>query len=44
MSGATIGDGCCIGAGSVVTQSIPSYTIAAGIPCKPLKKRFSEGV
>ncbi|MCA9741943.1 MAG: hypothetical protein H6695_10445 [Deferribacteres bacterium] len=38
-SGVTIGDGCVIAAGSVVTKDIPPYTIAGGIPAKPLKKR-----
>ena len=32
----TIGDNCIIGAGSVVNQSIPSNTVAAGVPCKPI--------
>ena len=38
-AGAKIGDGCVIAAGSVVTKEIPPYTIAGGIPAKPLKKR-----
>jgi acetyltransferase-like isoleucine patch superfamily enzyme len=37
--GVTIGDGAVIGAGSVVTQDIPSYTIAAGAPCCAIKER-----
>lgn len=32
----TIGDNCIIGAGSVVNNDIPSNTVAAGIPCKPI--------
>lgn len=32
----TIGDNCIIGAGSVVNQSIPSNTVAAGVPCRPI--------
>lgn len=32
--GVTIGDNCIIGIGSVVTKSIPSNSVAAGIPCK----------
>ena len=32
--GVTIGDGCVIGAGSVVVKDIPSNTFAAGNPCK----------
>lgn len=42
LSGVNIGDGCIIGAGSVVTHSIPPYCIAAGNPAKIIKKRFSE--
>lgn len=32
--GVTIGDNCIIGIGSVVTKSIPSNSVAAGIPCR----------
>lgn len=35
--GVTIGDGAIIGAGSVVTQDIPPYTIAYGVPCRPVR-------
>ena len=34
----TIGDYCIIGAGSVVTKDIPSYSIAVGNPAKVIKK------
>ena len=30
----TIGNNCIIGAGSVVNKSIPSGSVAAGVPCK----------
>lgn len=36
--GVTIGDGCVIGAGSVVTKDIPANTIAAGVPCKVIRE------
>ncbi len=36
--GVTIHKGAVIGAGSVVTESIPAYTIAAGNPCKVLRR------
>jgi acetyltransferase-like isoleucine patch superfamily enzyme len=34
----TIGRRCVIGANSVVTQDLPEYTIAAGVPAKPLRR------
>lgn len=37
LPGVEIGDGCVIGAGSVVTRSIPARTLAAGNPARPLK-------
>lgn len=42
LSGITIGDGAVIGAESLVTSNIEPYTIAAGNPCTPIRKRFSE--
>ncbi len=44
LSGVTIGDGAVIGAGSVVTKDIPAYSIAAGVPAKCIKKRFSDEI
>lgn len=38
LSGVTIGRCSVIGANSVVSKSIPPYTIAVGIPAKPVKK------
>ncbi|WP_107809577.1 CatB-related O-acetyltransferase [Elizabethkingia sp. YR214] len=42
LSGVKIGRGAVIGAGSVVTKDIPSYSIAAGNPCKVIKPRFDK--
>jgi acetyltransferase-like isoleucine patch superfamily enzyme len=36
---ADVGAGCVIGAGSVVTQPIPDYSIAAGVPAKVIRSR-----
>lgn len=38
MPGVTIGDWCVIGAGSVVTHSIPDYSVAVGNPARVIKK------
>ncbi len=37
--GITIGDGSVIGARSVVTKDMPSWTVCTGHPCKPIKTR-----
>lgn len=42
LAGVTIGDGAVIGARAVVSKDIPPYTIAAGVPAKPIRKRFSQ--
>jgi acetyltransferase-like isoleucine patch superfamily enzyme len=39
VAGVTIGDGCVVGAGSVVTRSLPPGSIAAGIPARVLHER-----
>ena len=36
--GVHIGDNVVIGAGSVVTRDIPDWTVAAGNPCKVLRR------
>ena len=38
-AGVTIGKGSIIGSGSVVTRSIPPYSVAVGSPAKVIKKR-----
>ncbi|MEO6546448.1 MAG: putative colanic acid biosynthesis acetyltransferase [Ferruginibacter sp.] len=37
--GITIGEGCVIGARSVVTKDMPAWMVCAGHPCKPIKAR-----
>lgn len=39
MPGVTIGDGCVIGAGAVVTKSMPAYSVAVGVPARIINKR-----
>lgn len=38
MPGIHIGDNVVIGAGSIVTKDIPSWTVAAGNPCRVIRK------
>ncbi len=39
LDGVTIGEGCVIAAGAVVTQSMPAYSVIAGVPAKVIKDR-----
>jgi len=40
--GMVIGDGCVIGARSVVTTDMPAWTVCTGHPCQPVKARIME--
>lgn len=42
MAGVTIGDGAIIGTRAVVTKDVQPYTIAGGVPAKPIRKRFTD--
>lgn len=37
LKGVTIGKGCVVGAGAVVTKSIPPYSFAAGVPAQVVR-------
>lgn len=41
LAGVTIGRGCTIAAGAVVTKSVPPYCIIAGVPAKPIKFKWT---
>ena len=42
LPGVNIGDGAIIGANSVVGSNVDPYTIVAGNPAKPIRKRFDD--
>jgi acetyltransferase-like isoleucine patch superfamily enzyme len=37
-----IGDGCVVGAGSVVVKDLPAFTVCAGVPAKPIRPRYRD--
>ena len=42
LPGVHIGDGAIIGLNSVVGSDVPPYTVVAGNPAKPIRKRFDD--
>ncbi len=42
LPGARLGHGVIVGAGAVVSGTVPSYTVVAGNPARPVRRRFSE--
>ena len=42
LPGVHIGDGAIIGLNSVIGSDVPPYTVVAGNPAKPIRKRFDD--
>lgn len=44
LTGSAVGDGAVLGASAVVAGEIAPFTVAAGVPAKPIKLRFAKNV
>lgn len=44
MPGVKLGNGCIVGAGSIVTKDVPEYAIVIGVPAKVKSYRFDQNI
>jgi len=44
LPGVTVGNGAVVAAGAVVSRDVPPYTVVAGVPAEPIRRRFSPEV
>ncbi len=44
MPGVAIGTGAVVGSGAVVTKDVAPYTVAVGVPARPIRTRFPSAV
>jgi phosphonate metabolism protein (transferase hexapeptide repeat family) len=44
LPGRRIGNGAVVAGGAIVTKDVPDYTIVAGNPARPIRRRFSEDI
>jgi len=44
LAGVSLGDGCVVAAGAVVTKDVPPYAIVGGVPAKIIKYRFTKKI